>query len=251
MRLPGLFGLIDRPQASALADRYLDVFLGDWKGLAFLVLQPLAVAVCAGTLWRGVSPGPTLYFVVSFATIFFGCVNACREIVKEGAIYRRERLVNLQIPAYVASKLWILALLGFGQTLLFELGLRYFLVLDGQPALFFLALYAGLLAGTALGLLISALVSVDVVALALVPVCLIPQLLFSKLIMPARSLEGPLAALEQIMPAKWSYRAVEEVVASAPDYLALVRALGALGLMVAALAVATGLALRLKEGLDA
>lgn len=251
MSVPSLFGLVNPHQADALADRYLDVFLGDLKGLGFLILQPLAVALCAGLVWKGAAAGPTLYFVLTFATIFFGCVNACREIVKEQAIYRRERLVNLEIPAYVASKLWILGLLGIGQALLFYMGIRYFLVLDGNPVLMVGVLYAGLLAGTALGLLISAVVTSDVVALALVPVCLIPQLLFSKLIMPVKSLEGPVAWLERSTLAKWSYEAIEQVVATQPDYGVMVRAIAVLLAATALLAVSTGLVLKLKDGFHA
>lgn len=247
MRLPGLGGLVNRHQANVLADRYLDVFLGDWQGLSFLTIQPLAVAICAGLIWQGVAPGPTLYFVLTFATIFFGCVNACREIVKERAIFQRERLVNLDIPAYILSKVWILGILGFGQALLFYLGVRYFLILDGQPVLFLAVLYLGLLAGTSLGLVISSLVSSDVVALALVPICLIPQLMFSKLILPTKSLEGPIAWMEHATLAKWSYRAMEEVVAATPDYGEMARALAVLVAATILLTVAAGLVLRLKE----
>jgi ABC-type multidrug transport system permease subunit len=251
MRLPGVFGLVDAHQAGVLADRYLDVFLGDMKGLAFLILQPLAVAVCAGMVWKGVTPGPTLYFVLTFATVFFGCVNACREIVKERAIFKRERLVNLEIPAYVFSKLWILGLLGFGQALLFYIGVRYFLVLNGHPLLMFLDLYLGLLAGTALGLLISAFVATDVVALALVPVVMIPQLLFSKLVLPVKSLEGPMAVAENLTIAKWSYRAMEEVTNASPDYLALIKVYGILLAAVGVLSAFAALALKLKDGAHA
>ena len=238
---------IDRHQAAVLSDRYMAVFFGDLKGLGFLVLQPLAVAVCAGLVWQGTRPTPTLYFVLTFATIFFGCVNACREIVKERPIFNRERLVNLQIPAYVASKARVLALLGLAQAGIFYAGIRYFLVLDGSPVLMVLVLYAGLLAGTALGLAISALVSSDVVALALVPVCLIPQLLFSKLIMPQRSLEGLVGVMEQATLAKWSYQAMEQVVASPPDWTILIKALATLLAAAIALVVVAGLVLRARE----
>lgn len=242
--------LVDRHQARVLADRYLEVFLGDPRSLGFLLLQPLAVAACAGLVWEGTQPTPTLYFVLTFATIFFGCVNACREIVRERPIFLRERLVGLQLPAYVWSKVQVLAVLGLGQALLFYAGVRYFLVLDGSPVLLVGVLYAGLLAGTALGLAISALVSSDVVALALVPVVLIPQLLFSKLIMPARPLEGLAAALEQATLTRWSYAAMEQVVAPAPDWGIMLRALVVLSAVAVGLASATGVVLWAREIVD-
>lgn len=251
MRPPALLGLVNGHQAAVLADRYLDVFLGDLKGLGFLILQPLLVALCAGLVWQGTTPGPTLYFVLTFSALFFGCVNACREIVKEQAIFRRERLINLEIPAYVFSKLWILGMLGFGQTVLFYAGIRYFLVLDGNPLLLALVLYMSLLAGTALGLLISAAVTSDVVALGLVPVAMVPQLIFSKLVLPVKSLEGPIAWMEQLTLAKWSFRAMEEVVATTPDWAAMLKALAVLACAVVVLTVLAGFTLKMKDALHA
>ncbi|MEB3328456.1 MAG: ABC transporter permease [Candidatus Sericytochromatia bacterium] len=241
---------LDRHQAGVLTERYMEVFLGDPRSLGFLIAQPLAVAACAGLVWEGTRPTPTLYFVLTFATIFFGCVNACREIVKEQAILQRERLVGLQLQAYVLSKAQVLGLLGLAQAGLFYAGVRYYLVLEGSPGLMVLVLYAGLLAGTALGLAISALVSSDVVALALVPVCLIPQLLFSKLIMPQRSLEGVAGWLEQATLAKWSYQAMEQVVATSPDWGTLAGALARLTVATVALLVMALLVLKLKELVD-
>ncbi|HEY9842776.1 MAG TPA: ABC transporter permease [Candidatus Obscuribacterales bacterium] len=234
-------------QAHVLAERYFDVFMADWTSLFFLVFQPLAVAVCTGMVWQGGSATATLYFVLIFSAIFFGCVNACREIVKEKAIYGRERLVGLKIPPYILSKFAVLAVLGFGQTLLFYLGVRYFLVLDGNPILMVLTLYLSLLTGTGLGLVISALVTSDVMALALVPVCLIPQLLFSKLVMPNKSLTGVVAWAEKITIVKWSHQAIEQVVASSPDWGAFASGLFWLLTLMLSLTLLSAFLLKVKE----
>lgn len=239
----------NRYQAGVLAERYLDVFLGDPTGLFFLVFQPIAVAICTGLVWQGTQATPTLYFVLVFAAIFFGCVNACREIVKEKAIFQRERLVGLEISAYIASKLGILAMLGLGQTLLFYFGVRYFLVLEGNPILMLGTIYASLLSGTALGLGISALVVSDVMALALVPVALIPQLLFSKIVMPKKSLTGALQWLEQLTLVKWGYQAMEEIVKRSPDWGKIGESIVWLGLIGGVLVLLSALILKLKESL--
>ena len=49
--------------------------------------------------------------MLSFAGLWFGCSNAVREIVGEWSIYLRERMVNLKIVPYVASKFAVLSLL--------------------------------------------------------------------------------------------------------------------------------------------
>jgi ABC-type multidrug transport system permease subunit len=244
-------GWLNRVQTDVLARRYFAIWCGDPKSLGFLCFQPVAVAWCAGIIWQGTTPDERLYFILSFSAIFFGCVNACREIVKERAIFLRERLVNIEIPAYVASKAWVLAQLGFLQTLLFYVGCRYFLVLEGFPPLFVLVLYTGVLAGTALGLFLSAMVRSDVVALGLVPVVLVPQLLFSRLILPIRALEGPVAWLEQTTLAKWSFKALELVVAADPAWFELIKSLGALLGLSAVLLLATGLTIKWREVWDA
>ena len=50
-------------------------------------------------------------FMLSLSAIWFGTTNAAKEIVKELPIYRRERMVNLGILPYVASKALVLGVL--------------------------------------------------------------------------------------------------------------------------------------------
>ena len=61
-------------------------------------------------MWGSVEEDtPSLYFVMCLSALWFGCINACREIVKERAIIERERFFGLNIIAYVGSKVWVLA----------------------------------------------------------------------------------------------------------------------------------------------
>jgi len=234
-------------QANVLSERYFDVLMGDLTSLFFMVFQPLAVAICIGLVWQGGRTTDTLYFVLIFSAIFFGCVNACREIVKEAAIFNRERLVGLRITPYILSKIWVLGGLGLGQTLLFYVGVRYFLTLEGGMLPLLLTLYISLLAGTALGLVISALVTTDVMALALVPVCLIPQLLFSKMVMPDKALTGLVAWLEKLMIVRWSHQAMEQVVAQTPKWGTWAEGFGVLLLMTLGLVLLSALLLKVKS----
>src|SRR5262249_2862908 len=49
-----------------------------------------------------------LLFILVMIVLWFGCNNAAKEIVKEEAIYGRERAVNLGILPYLASKFLVL-----------------------------------------------------------------------------------------------------------------------------------------------
>lgn len=234
-------------QTKVLSDRYFEVFLSDLTNLFFLIFQPLAVAACVGSIWQGQRTSDILYFVILFSSIFFGCVNACREIVKEKAIYQRERLVGLNSLAYLSSKIGVLAVVGFAQVLLFYIGIRFFMPLPGNPLLLCMTLYSALLSGSCLGLFVSSVVATDVVALACVPICLIPQLLFSELVMPNRALTGILALLKNSMIVTWGYLSMQQVYASSPDWLAWLKGMVFLGLMSMILLALAALGLKTKE----
>ena len=102
-----------------LAARYRDCLLGDLGGLFLLLAQaPLIGWLCA-VVWGSIERDtPALYFVLCLAAVWFGCINACREIVKERRILERERLFGVRPRDYVLSKVWVLATLGAIQVVL-------------------------------------------------------------------------------------------------------------------------------------
>ena len=53
----------------------------------------------------------TVLFMLSTVAVWFGIINAAREIAKESAVLRRERLAGLSVLAYVLSKVLVMALL--------------------------------------------------------------------------------------------------------------------------------------------
>ncbi|HEX4204747.1 MAG TPA: FHA domain-containing protein, partial [Ktedonobacteraceae bacterium] len=78
-------------------------------------------------------PGPgadaqKILFIMAFSTVLFGCVNGAREIVKESAIYRRERAVNLGLLPYMFSKIVVL-----GVFCLFQSAILVFVMELGEP----------------------------------------------------------------------------------------------------------------------
>src|SRR5579864_6399423 len=53
-------------------------------------------------------PAQRTLFIMVCSAIWFGIINAAREIVKEGPIYRREHAINLRLLPYVLSKVVVL-----------------------------------------------------------------------------------------------------------------------------------------------
>src|SRR6266852_2353030 len=163
-------------------------------------------------LQQSIAPGSggnaqKILFIMAFAAIMFGCINGTGAIVREAAIYRRERAVNLGIAPYMFSKIVVLGLLCLLQSAVLVL------VVNGtapfQHSVFLppiLEIYITMaltsIAGLMLGLTISAVAPNNDRAASLIPIILIPQLIFSGIIF---ALDNPgLQFLGAFFAARWS-----------------------------------------------
>jgi ABC transport system ATP-binding/permease protein len=207
-------------------------------------VQPLAKMMDGGTLERiAEAEGPVvpeqvivnprytymLLFIVVISILWFGCNNAAKEIVKEEAVYARERSVNLGICPYVASKFVVLTVVSAVQTLLMMLvvygtleGLQATLGWPGPAAQYQLdypSLYGMLvllsMTGVALGLLLSACVASPDRATTLLPYVLVPQIILGGGIMAVKAGALWLIAVTA-SPAYWAFRAVRRGVPQLP-----------------------------------
>lgn len=139
-----------------------------------VIQQELAADLAAGDLFGSylvVNKGQQLLFTMALAMVLLGVFAAAYEIIKEQAIYRRERMVTLRVVPYLLSKMVVLGGFALVQGLLFlaVISLRIQIPPDGilLPTLteMYITLVLGTLAAINLGLLISAIVtSTDVVA---------------------------------------------------------------------------------------
>jgi ABC transport system ATP-binding/permease protein len=178
-----------------------------------------------------------LLFMIVVIVLWFGCNNAAKEIVKEEAIYARERAVNLGIGPYLASKFLVLTVITqFQAALLLGLVFGVLAMLQAvspgcslplpQHRLDYASLFGVLallsMAGVALGLLLSACVSSPDRANALLPYVLIPQLILGGGFLGVS--DGALKYLAMgLSPVYWAYRAVHlggsQVAAELPGYV--------------------------------
>ena len=147
-----------------------------------------------------------MFFVVVSA-VWFGTSNSAREIVTERAIYLRERMVNLSLFNYVFSKYIILSLVCIFQCTVL-LGIVFFtLGFHGGPLAFLMELaviIAVAMNATALGLLLSTIVTSAEAAMSLTPIALIPQVVLGGLMVPMTT-NPMLKPLMYIMPARWGF----------------------------------------------
>lgn len=222
IRLSGLrqFGILCR--------RAMKVKQKDRAGTLLLLIQAPVIAFLVAMLFSREAywgtecfPGmaPTLFFVLAIAAVWCGNINASREIVAERAIYERERRVGLHIWAYVASKFSVLSLLclvqSFSLLLVVWLFTPFCLELGSGILLFFILLLMSSLAGLSLGLLISALSKTQAQALAIIPLVLLPMILFGGGIISVKQMRenpNPLSlAAAQLTPTRWAVEGMTAV----------------------------------------
>jgi len=157
----------------------------------------------------------TMLFFLSLVSVWFGVINAVREITKEVPIYLRERMADLRVAPYVGSKLVVMTGLCLVQAA-FLLGIVVMRtelppegLVFGPVADLFVTLFLTAEAGMAAGLLVSALVSNQDRAMSIVPLVLMPQFLFAGV---SFALEGGLKILGQFSLTYWSTDALGSIV---------------------------------------
>jgi len=144
-------------------------------------------------------------FLMTLAAIWFGCSNSAREIVGEWPVYHRERMINLSIPSYIASKLTVLGGLCLLQCAVL-LGITYWgCSLKGPPFSLFLVLVLSSFVGVAIGLTLSAVARTSEVAIGLLPIVLLPMIILGGALRPVDRLPVGVRALCYVIPSRWAF----------------------------------------------
>lgn len=183
-------------QLGILTIRQAKLLLADRRSLAIAAAQSVVIALSVALVFgAGIEnePGPkqqALMFFLGISCFWFGCNNVSKEIVKESALYQRERDVNLTVPGYVLSKLIVFGSASIVQVIMLYLITRNTIGIPGNADRQLLAMIVSALTGTGLGLAVSAGARTPDQANTLVPIALIPQILLSGMMVP----EMPAAA---------------------------------------------------------
>ena len=199
-------------QWGTLTRRYFEVLSRDKFNLLILFGQAPIIAFLTYLVVSAKLPRDFPYFVLGLVSIWFGTSIASREIIRERAVYTRERMVNLRLFPYVGSKLFVLALIVSVQCALLFLAVKFFhysglMSLPGWAVPQFIVMIIASLVGIALGLFVSAIVKTSEMATSLVPLILIPQIIFCGLVgVP----QGTAKAVGAIMPATWAFDGLKQ-----------------------------------------
>ena len=164
-----------------LTVRYFNIKLNDRINTTILIGQAPIIAGLICLIFNKVTPA--VPFLMAVSAVWFGTNNAAREIVGESAIYKRERMFNQGILAYILSKITVLGTFAAIQSLLFSsiIYLR-FQQTDlswNAPVATFLWMLSVSIAASLMGLLLSAIVTTTEKVMTLVPIALIPQIMLA------------------------------------------------------------------------
>ena len=149
-----------------------------------MLLQAPIIAILMCLLFDEISS--TFLFTIVISAIWLGIQNAAREITSEHAIYKRERMYNLHIFSYIFSKISVLLVFAIIQSAVFVCILTMHYnnnVVDiNNPILLFFWMVFISVVSTFLGLLLSSMVKNTERAMTILPLILLPQILFAGLI---------------------------------------------------------------------
>ena len=185
--------LIDETQHSGaqlptLLGRYVRLFLSDMKNVAFLILQAPIIATLIGLTFGNIvidfaeqhaSDWKQVAFLLLLSVIWCSSTNGVREIVKEKHIYLHERRYRLNGAAYLLSKFILLGAIGIVQAWIMLAVLASITGLDTDLATVLATVTLVALAGTAIGLTISAVAKTSEQAVTILPIIVIAQAVYS------------------------------------------------------------------------
>ena len=227
--------LAQRSQVSALrqffilSHRTVRILARDRFGMALLLLTAPLMASLDFVLASGIGRNPLGFnggnfndviitlIVLSNTTILVGGLAFMRELVKERDIYKRERMVNLQLSSYIMSKIWIALLLAIYQAVCYTM-FRY-LAFDmpggvEEEAFFFITVYLLIVAGMMIGLFSSALAPNANTAPLLLIMFVIPQMVLSGALVPLPE------AAKAPASSRWAFQAVIGITGAGSDVAA-------------------------------
>jgi ABC-type multidrug transport system ATPase subunit/pSer/pThr/pTyr-binding forkhead associated (FHA) protein len=213
--------LTRRMVAVTVADRlYAALLLGLPLGLAALlhvIPGGDGLARPGGPLGRSLE-AEQLLVVLIVGAVFIGLAGGIRELVRERAIYRRERAVGLSPAAYLGSKLAVFAAVNAVQAALFTLvglagrdGPADALVLRWPLLELIAVVWLTTLVSTLAGLLVSAYVSTGEQTMPILVGMVMAQLVLSGGLFAVVGRTG-VEQVSWLAPARWAYAAAAATV---------------------------------------
>jgi ABC-type multidrug transport system ATPase subunit len=157
---------------------------------------------------------PQFIFISVIVSIFIGLVIAAEEIHRDKKILQREQFLHLSRNSYLFSKVTILFTISAIQSFVFVVIANSILEIEGMYFDYWLILFSTSCLANVAGLNISSAFNSAKVIYIIVPLVVIPQLLFSGVIVKFDKLHPTLSNatkvpwIGNVMVSRWSYEAL-------------------------------------------
>ncbi len=157
---------------------------------------------------------PQYLFISVIVALFIGLTTSAEEIIGNLKILQREKFLNLSKGSYLFSKIGIMFMISAIQTLFYILVGNSVLEIKGMFLSHWLILFSTSCFANLLGLNISSSFNSVKVIYILIPICIIPQLLFSGIIVPFDKLhpyfssKSEVPIIGNVMASRWAYEAM-------------------------------------------
>lgn len=156
----------------------------------------------------------SFFFMCILASLFFGLILSCEDILRDRQLMVREKFIGLSLKSFYNAKLLFLIFLSAYQTLCFAFLGTQILGIIGLTFHFWIILFLVSILGNITGLIISSALRSVVAIYILVPFLLIPQILFSGLVVNFDDLNPNIVAskkvpvIGEIMITRWASEAI-------------------------------------------
>ncbi len=205
-----------RDMLSKLANRqYVTISILGSPVLAFLLAYFTKYTVRGEYVFNENENLPTYLFMCVITSLFLGLIISAEEIIKDRKILKRESFLNLSWFSYLNSKVMIMFLISAIQSFTFVLIGNFILEIKGMTILYWLVLFTTSCFANILGLNISSSFNSVITIYILIPFIIIPQLLFSGVLVKFDKLhQGKYTSVAftpvigDLMAARWSFEAM-------------------------------------------
>jgi ABC-type multidrug transport system ATPase subunit len=167
-----------------LSLRYLSRKLNDYKSLLVTIGQAPIIAVLMIFIFPEINH--IVLFFISISAIWFGTNNSAKEIVSERQIFHRERMYNQGIIPFILSKITVLSIVGFIQSIIFISILHFnyknnFIHISNDIEMIIWMSFT-IIVSSLFGLMLSSFSKSSEKVMGYIPIALIPQIMISGII---------------------------------------------------------------------
>ncbi len=218
-------------QLKVISMRYLKLICNDRQRLLLLIGQAPLLAILIGivatsSLFNDQMYTKVMMFALTCAGYWVGMFNTIQEVCKERQILRREYMTGLSLTSYLTSKMIVMSVLTFIQsilivfTLLITLNIKF--SINGSDSLnipdgvfgiggsleILITVYLTALSSAAMGLLVSSLFNNPDRAMTTAPLLILPQILFSNTLITFSPDNKVLLAVSNFITSRWSLQSL-------------------------------------------